>query len=95
MCAPISCEWMGTSARPPQSSARCTAQAPPNLTPVEAGADATQSLQDSWTALLDAGINDWGGLSPLTRGRSLAWSTLCFHTCVRLLSHRVRSIVVR
>ncbi len=24
-------------------------------------------LEASWKALLDAGINDWGGMSPLTR----------------------------
>ena len=35
-------------------------QAPPNLTPGE-------DQGASWRALLDAGINDWGGLSPLTR----------------------------
>jgi hypothetical protein len=45
----------------------CNAQAPPNLTPAEEGADRSQGLQHGWAALLDAGINDWGGLSPLTR----------------------------
>ncbi len=44
-----------------------TMQAPPNLTPIEQGADASGSLEASWAALLAAGINDWGGLSPLTR----------------------------
>lgn len=45
----------------------CGMQAPPNLTPLEEGADASSTVQDSWAALLNAGINDWGGLSPLTR----------------------------
>eukprot|EP00798_Chlamydomonas_sp_ICE-L_P000071 gene71-12891_t len=43
-------------------------QAPPNLTPSSApgsaGSDGLQQL--SWGALLDAGINDWGGISPIT-----------------------------
>ena len=26
-----------------------------------------RGLEESWRALLDAGINDWGGVSPLTR----------------------------
>lgn len=43
------------------------AQAPPNLTPVEEGVGASEGVRRSWAALLDAGINDWGGLSPLTR----------------------------
>ena len=42
-------------------------QAPPNLTPVEEGAGAGSEVEASWAALLGAGINDWGGLSPLTR----------------------------
>ncbi|KAK3274878.1 hypothetical protein CYMTET_16962 [Cymbomonas tetramitiformis] len=33
-------------------------QAPPNLTPLE---------DSSWERLLQAGINDWGGISPVTR----------------------------
>ncbi|KAK9855445.1 hypothetical protein WJX84_009597 [Apatococcus fuscideae] len=41
-------------------------QAPPNLTPGP-GVSSAQGLEDSWRALLDAGINDWGGASPLTR----------------------------
>eukprot|EP00884_Botryococcus_braunii_P011815 jgi/Botrbrau1/20634/Bobra.113_1s0059.2 len=36
-------------------------QAPPNLTPGDAAAEL------GWRALLQAGINDWGGISPLTR----------------------------
>ncbi len=38
-------------------------QAPPNLTPVEEGAAGAgvEQVQASWRALLDAGINDWGG----------------------------------
>ncbi|KAJ9512994.1 hypothetical protein QJQ45_029203 [Haematococcus lacustris] len=44
-------------------------QAPPNLTPEaddsqQGGAGARAA---GWTALLRAGINDWGGISPLTR----------------------------
>jgi FO synthase len=40
-------------------------QAPPNLTPAAAAADtagsgSSSSLDSSWRALLDAGINDWG-----------------------------------
>ncbi|GLC55761.1 hypothetical protein PLESTB_001026100 [Pleodorina starrii] len=48
-------------------------QAPPNLTPLEAeggdgnGSPSLAALQSGWRALLDAGINDWGGISPLTR----------------------------
>jgi 7,8-didemethyl-8-hydroxy-5-deazariboflavin synthase CofH subunit/7,8-didemethyl-8-hydroxy-5-deazariboflavin synthase CofG subunit len=53
-------------------------QAPPNLTPERAGqgfeSDAAPpsareeaALEASWRALLNAGINDWGGVSPLTR----------------------------
>jgi FO synthase len=43
-------------------------QAPPNLTPLEEGSDAdSRGLEASWSALLAAGINDWGGVSPLTR----------------------------
>ena len=42
-------------------------QAPPNLTPVEEGDSAAGYVAASWQALLSAGINDWGGLSPLTR----------------------------
>ena len=44
-------------------------QAPPNLTPLEEGAstDGGDGLEASWSALLAAGINDWGGVSPLTR----------------------------
>ena len=34
-------------------------QAPPNLTP-EGPGDTPSSLADGWTALLRAGINDWG-----------------------------------
>ncbi|MCO5546767.1 hypothetical protein L7F22_000203 [Adiantum nelumboides] len=36
-------------------------QAPPNLTPSES------SNGDEWVALIEAGINDWGGISPLTK----------------------------
>ncbi|MCO5574956.1 hypothetical protein L7F22_028752 [Adiantum nelumboides] len=36
-------------------------QAPPNLTPSE------NSNGDEWVALIEAGINDWGGISPLTK----------------------------
>ena len=44
-------------------------QAPPNLTPLEEGGsvDGSNGLEASWAALLAAGINDWGGVSPLTR----------------------------
>lgn len=44
-------------------------QAPPNLTPIEVGAPlgASSAVEASWKALLDAGISDWGGMSPLTR----------------------------
>ena len=44
-------------------------QAPPNLTPLEEGTSAggSGSVAASWSALLAAGINDWGGVSPLTR----------------------------
>ncbi|GLI66925.1 hypothetical protein VaNZ11_010964 [Volvox africanus] len=48
-------------------------QAPPNLTPLESaaggssGASSLAALQVGWRALLDAGINDWGGISPITR----------------------------
>lgn len=37
--------------------AEVTIQVPPNLSPG----------QGEWLALLDAGVNDWGGVSPLTR----------------------------
>jgi FO synthase len=40
-------------------------QAPPNLTP-EAG-QGQEELRSSWLQLLAAGINDWGGVSPVTR----------------------------
>ncbi|KAK9857972.1 hypothetical protein WJX84_000526 [Apatococcus fuscideae] len=40
-------------------------QAPPNLTPGQGGSIC--GLEAGWRALLDAGINDWGGVSPLTR----------------------------
>ncbi|GAX85427.1 hypothetical protein CEUSTIGMA_g12843.t1 [Chlamydomonas eustigma] len=40
-------------------------QAPPNLTP---GVGETMTgLRASWAALIGAGINDWGGISPVTR----------------------------
>lgn len=43
-------------------------QAPPNLTPESDDvATAKSSASDAWGMLLDAGINDWGGVSPLTR----------------------------
>lgn len=45
-------------------------QVPPNLTPEadDAGSAAAElSLTRSWRALLDAGISDWGGVSPVTR----------------------------
>lgn len=47
-------------------------QAPPNLTPdsddVNLSNDGTATdPAASWKALLDAGINDWGGISPITR----------------------------
>ncbi len=43
-------------------------QAPPNLTPLEQGdEEAPPSMESGWAALLAAGINDWGGLSPITR----------------------------
>ena len=50
-------------------------QAPPNLTPRSRGRAGTNSgaeipgedLRLGWRALLDAGINDWGGMSPVTR----------------------------
>lgn len=34
---------------------------------MEEGAGAGAEVEASWGALLSAGINDWGGLSPLTR----------------------------
>lgn len=34
---------------------------------MEEGAGAGAEAEASWAALLAAGINDWGGLSPLTR----------------------------
>ncbi|KAI5065221.1 hypothetical protein GOP47_0019916 [Adiantum capillus-veneris] len=37
-------------------------QAPPNLTPSEG-----RSSGDEWVALIEAGINDWGGISPVTK----------------------------
>lgn len=40
-------------------------QAPPNLSLPRDGA--VDALHASWAELLNAGINDWGGLSPLTR----------------------------
>jgi FO synthase len=41
-------------------------QAPPNLTPAaEAGGD---EAEEAWRALIDAGINDWGGPLPLFWG---------------------------
>ena len=48
-------------------------QAPPNLTPEpdDAAPPASSAAADSpaggWRLLLDAGINDWGGVSPITR----------------------------
>ena len=36
---------------------KVTIQVPPNLTPGE-------EVEDGWRALLNAGINDWGGISP-------------------------------
>ncbi|GIM14372.1 hypothetical protein Vretimale_17321 [Volvox reticuliferus] len=48
-------------------------QAPPNLTPLESadgggsGAFSLDALPAAWQALLKAGINDWGGISPITR----------------------------
>ncbi|KAH8935779.1 hypothetical protein BDL97_17G047900 [Sphagnum fallax] len=38
-------------------------QAPPNLTPSLSG----QAEGAEWKALIDAGINDWGGISPVTK----------------------------
>lgn len=40
-------------------------QAPPNLTPADGMSD--KELARSWRSLLDAGINDWGGISPVTK----------------------------
>ena len=48
-------------------------QAPPNLTPEpdDAAPASASTISDSpaggWRLLLDAGINDWGGVSPVTR----------------------------
>lgn len=43
-------------------------QAPPNLTPLERGdSEAPARIEQGWASLLAAGINDWGGLSPITR----------------------------
>jgi FO synthase len=39
-------------------------QAPPNLTPIGAN-QSTAALE--WGALIAAGINDWGGISPVTK----------------------------
>ncbi len=39
-------------------------QAPPNLTSVDSG---QEDQGAGWRGLIDAGINDWGGLSPVTR----------------------------
>ncbi|KAF8062640.1 fbiC [Scenedesmus sp. PABB004] len=44
--------------------ARMAIQAPPNLTPGDAGGGGAAA---SWRALLDAGVSDWGGISPVTR----------------------------
>lgn len=45
-------------------------QAPPNLTPepddVASSSGAAADPAAGWRALLDAGINDWGGISPIT-----------------------------
>ncbi len=38
---------------------------PPNLTP--GPGDSERQLRRSWRQLLDAGISDWGGISPVTR----------------------------
>jgi len=58
---------VAASNREVKSSAKL--QAPPNLTPLEesTGADGSGDVAASWSALLAAGINDWGGVSPLTR----------------------------
>lgn len=39
-------------------------QAPPNLTPA-GPEESTAALE--WQALIGAGINDWGGISPVTK----------------------------
>lgn len=48
----------------------CFLQAPPNLTPETDDACQSDQLGNpaaAWSQLLAAGINDWGGISPLTR----------------------------
>lgn len=42
-------------------------QAPPNLTPEPDDSGGSSGAGAGWARLLAAGINDWGGISPLTR----------------------------
>lgn len=48
---------------------RMSIQSPPNLTPSDDDVtkDEDSKCCDAWTRLIHAGINDWGGVSPLTR----------------------------
>lgn len=59
--APPCCKGTSTSHAPP--APQMSIQAPPNLTPEPddvAGSEAADPAA-GWRALLDAGINDWGG----------------------------------
>src|SRR5689334_16560365 len=50
-------------------------QAPPNLTP--AGLEGSNEAGREWRALLDAGINDWGGCLTRIPSHILAYCYLC------------------
>ena len=71
-------------------------QAPPNLTPEPDDASLPASTGGDpaagWRLLLGAGINDWGGVSPVTRdwvnpekpvGVSISCVGICLDVCVQ------------
>ena len=71
-------------------------QAPPNLTPepddVASSSGAAANPAAGWRALLDAGINDWGGKAPLPPPLLLSAAVLC---CTAPLLQRVPCVPLR
>eukprot|EP00887_Chlorella_sp_A99_P004818 scaffold4.g4818.t1 len=58
---------MAAAPEPPLEELLWTVAAPPNLTPEPDDSGGSSGAGAGWARLLAAGINDWGGISPLTR----------------------------
>ena len=62
--------WIAGRPPPPPPALQMSIQAPPNLAPEPddaAGAANADTLAAGWRQLLDAGVSDWGSVSPITR----------------------------